>query len=48
MVEEMINGIDMQVAKLKISLRGQISCFHGDCEVWRINDIDHLDININD
>jgi hypothetical protein len=48
MVEEIINGIDPQVAMLKIGLGGKISCFHGDCEVWRINIQDHLDIKIND
>jgi hypothetical protein len=26
-----------KLQELKIDLGGQISCFHGDCEVWRIN-----------
>jgi len=34
MVEEMINGNNLHVAELKIGLGGQISCFHGDYEVW--------------
>jgi hypothetical protein len=33
MVEEIINGINLQVAALKIGLGGQIPCFHGDYNV---------------